>query len=308
MPDVEMGRGVEFDLIRKLQAGWGSLAVGLGDDAAILELPRGDRLVATTDSAIERVHFRLDWLTPQQIGYRAATAAISDLAAMAARPLGILVAIALPDESISLLPGLGEGIGMAAADAGTVIVGGNLSRAGIISITTTALGSSFSPLTRAGARPGDFIYLTGRLGGPTAALRSLRAGATPEPAIMERFTRPAARIAEARWLADRGAVAAVDVSDGLMADAGHLAAASRCDLDLDMERVPLMPGVEREDAFGGEEYELLVASRTPFPVEEFTRELGTALTLIGRAAEGEGAVKLNHALPLAGAGWVHFEG
>lgn len=307
MSDVAMGRGVEFDLIRQLRERWGRLAVGLGDDAAVLDIPRGDRLVATTDTAIDRVHFRRDWLTPQQIGYRAVTAAISDLAAMAARPIGILVAISFPKDFVSELSALGEGIGLATEAAGTVIVGGNLAQADVVSITTTALGACFSPLARSSARPGDFVYVTGRLGAPTAALRLLQGGRKPEQAIMQRFTTPSARVAEARWLAQRGAVAAVDVSDGLLADAGHLAAASGCDLDLEMERVPLFPGVEREDAFGGEEYELLVTSRAPLPAEEFGREFATPLTLIGRAVEGSGSAKLNHAIPLAGAGWVHFE-
>ena len=306
-PDVAMGSGAEFDMIRQLRQGWGRLAVGLGDDAAVLDVPRGNRLVATTDSSVERVHFRRDWLTLEEIGYRAVTAALSDLAAMAAQPLGVLVAMSLPRELASQVGKLGEGIGSAVEAAGTVIIGGNLSQSDALTITTTALGTAFEPLGRAAVQPGDLVYLTGALGAPTAAFKSLKSGARPPAAIMQRFVRPSARIAEARWLAQRGAIAAVDISDGLAADAGHLAAASGCGLKLDMKLVPLFAGAEREDALGGEEYELLVASRAPLPADEFSDRFDLALTLIGRAVEGEPVVHLDHAMPLGDTGWVHFE-
>ena len=310
MSDVAMGRGVEFDLIRRLRERWGTLAVGLGDDAAALDVPRGERILATTDSAVEGVHFRRDWLSMQEIGYRAATAALSDLAAMAARPLGVLLAISAPADARDDLLLLGDGIGDAVKAAGTVIVGGNLSQGDGITLTTTALGSAFAPLARSSARPGDFIYVTGGLGGPSAAIRALRTGVPAPHAIAERFRRPVARIAEARWLAARGAVAAIDVSDGLAADAGHLAAASGCGIDLESERVPLFPGAAPEDAFGGEEYELLLASRAPLPEQEFAARFGVALTMVGRAVEGEAQVRLTRAgkgVPLPDAAWVHFE-
>lgn len=310
MSDVAMGRGLEFDLIRQLRERWGTLAIGLGDDAAALEVPRGARLIATTDSAIEGVHFRRDWLSTRAIGYRAVTAALSDLAAMAAQPLGVLLAISAPVDSRDELLSLGDGIGDAVKTAGTVIVGGNLSQGDALTITTTALGSVFAPLTRSSARPGDFVYVTGSLGGPAAAIRAFKSGVPLSQAIRERFQRPVARIAEARWLAARGAVAAIDVSDGLAADAGHLAAASGCGVDLDSERIPIFPGATHDDAFGGEEYELLVASRTPLPDREFAARFGTALTMIGRAVEGEPQVRVmlaGKSVPLSGAAWVHFE-
>jgi thiamine-monophosphate kinase len=91
-----LGPGEEFDAIRRMLERWGDLAVGIGDDAAIIDLPRGDRLVASVDSTVENRHFRSGWLTPREIGYRAVAAALSDLAAMAARPAGILVALSIP--------------------------------------------------------------------------------------------------------------------------------------------------------------------------------------------------------------------
>ena len=124
---------------------------------------------------------------------------------------------------------------------------------------------------------------------------------------MQRFVRPSARIAEGRWLAQHGAFAAIDLSDGLAADAGHLAAASGCGLRLDMNLVPLFAGTTREDALGGEEYELLLTSRAPLPVREFTDRFDVALTLIGRGVEGEPVVRIDHAMGAGDTGWIHFE-
>ena len=128
-PALTLGRGREFDAIRALLARWGARAVGIGDDAAIVRVPRGDALLASVDTAIENRHFRDDWLTPREIGYRAVTAALSDLAAMAASPLGILVALALPQRWYSEVSALADGIGDALDAARTVILGGNVAAA-----------------------------------------------------------------------------------------------------------------------------------------------------------------------------------
>src|SRR5688572_5659531 len=227
-----LGSGPEFDLIRALQQRWGPLASGVGDDAATLRIPRGDAMVASTDAAFENVHFRRDWLSLEEIGYRATTAALSDLAAMAAEPRGILVALALPAVDREHVLRVADGIAQAVRAVGTVIVGGNIARADTLSITTTVFGSAYAPLQRTAVRAGDRVYVTGMLGGPCAALRDLEAGRTPAAAARERFARPNARIAEARWLARAGAVAGIDISDGLAADAAHLAAASNLALEL----------------------------------------------------------------------------
>lgn len=287
MTDTVLGSGAEFDLIRRLRERWGTLAVGLGDDAAVLEPPRGDRVVITTDSAIEHVHFRRDWLSMTEIGYRAATAALSDIAAMGAEPRGVLIALSLSAEGRDRLMELADGLGEAVRAAGTVIVGGNLSQGDTLAITTTVIGSAHSPLSRAGARPGDVLYVTGKLGGPSAALRAFQDGRTPAAELCGRFAHPSARIAEARWLAARGATAAIDVSDGLIADAGHVAAASGCALEIRAERVPVFAGATEQDALsGGEEYELLVTTRALLNEAEFSERFGIALTPIGRVVEG----------------------
>ena len=303
-----LGPGAEFAIVDTLRRRWGALARGIGDDAALLTVPRGEQLVASTDSAIEGIHFRRRWLTPREIGCRAVTTALSDLAAMGAKPLGVLVSLQLPSSARASLNGIADGIGDAVNHAGTVIVGGNLSRASVLGITTTVLGHVYAPLTRAGARPGDFLYVTGTLGGPAAAIRALKAGKKPGRELRARFARPVARIAEARWLAARGAVAAIDVSDGLMADAGHIAAASAAGIELDAERVPVHAGATIKDALsGGEEYELLLASRVPIADAEFRKLFGLDLTVIGRVVEGPARVRLAGARRVAARrGHDHF--
>ena len=279
---TELGRGAESDLIRALADRWGSLAVGLGDDAAILTSPRGENVVVSTDAAVEDFHFRRDWLSPREIGYRATAAALSDLAAMAATPLGLLVAFTTTADRANELLEVADGIGDAARAAGTVIVGGNLSAGASLSITTTVIGSVFSPLTRAGARPGDAVYVTGRLGGPASAARALANGTAPAPAHRARFARPVPRIREARWLAVRGATAAIDISDGLARDAEHLAMASGVSLRIDADVLPMLDGVTPDDALGGgEEYELLVTAAEDVDHAAFAVAFGLPLTRIG---------------------------
>lgn len=286
--DIRLGQGGgrEFDLIRQMRERWGSLASGIGDDAAVLQPPRGERLIVSIDTAIEGVHFRRDWLSPTDVGYRAVTGALSDLAAMAAAPRGVLVSVALPTERESELMQLADGIGESVRAAQTVILGGNLSQASALALTTTVLGSAFAPLSRADARPGDLLYVTGELGGARAAWRLLDGDVKPDSALFARFARPHARIQEARWLAARGAVAAIDISDGLGGDAAHFAAASDSVIQIDVERAPIVPGATVDDALiGGEDYELLVASRAPLPADEFVRQFRAPLTLIGRFVE-----------------------
>lgn len=309
MSGTNLGPGIEFDLIRRLRDRWGPLAADIGDDASVLRIPRGDQMVVSTDAAIEDVHFRRDWLTLQEIGYRAVTAALSDLAAMAALPTGVLVSLQLPPAAREGLMDLADGIGDAVRAANTVVLGGNLAHGDALAITTTVVGSAFTPLTRTGARPGDLLYLTGSLGGPSAALRSLEAKKTLAPELRARFAHPTARIAEARWLAARGAIAAIDISDGLAGDAAHLAAASDVAIEIQSERVPVFTGATTEHALaGGDEYELLLVARTPLPEADFTKHFAIPLTAVGRAVEGKPGAHFTRAgkRVAAPSGYDHF--
>jgi thiamine-monophosphate kinase len=284
--NIPLGPGAEFDAIREMLAQWGPQARGIGDDAAALDFPAGELLIASTDASVEGVHFKRDWLTPTEIGGRATAAALSDLAAMAARPLGVLLALGVPDDWREKLVELADGAGSVAAQHGCPIVGGNITRAraGELSLTITVLGSAREPLRRSGAHVGDRICVTGRLGGPGAALRDLLSSRVPLAEHLARFVSPVPRIREARWLAERGAHAAIDISDGLLSDANHMAVASRVTLSLDLDRIPCVPGVSpAEAAVSGEEYELLLA--IPADASDLTRELeaqfGVPLTEIG---------------------------
>lgn len=302
---IPLAEGAEFDAIRLLLARWGDRSEGIGDDAAVWRPPRGEQVVASVDSVVEGRHFRREWLTPREIGYRAVAATLSDLAAMAARPTGVLIALTVPGAWRDDLSGIADGIGDAVQFARTVVRGGNISGGGELSITTTVFGTAFEPLMRTGAHAGERIYVTGQLGAAGAALAMLLNGRR-DARLHERFARPVPRLAEARWLASNGASSAIDISDGLVADARHLAAASNVRLELDASCVPIVSGVDREPALAsGEEYELIVTGGD-FDTSTFEARFGVSLTDIGRVTEGPAAVHVTGARVEKLAGHDHF--
>jgi thiamine-monophosphate kinase len=307
--ETALGPGREFDVVRELIARWGERASGIGDDAAVLDVPAGERLVVSTDSSVEHTHFRRDWLSAREIGYRAAAAALSDLAAMAAAPLGVVVALSCPESWLGELANVAEGIGDVVAHAGTHVVGGDLSSGKELVLAITVLGTARAPLERRGARPGDQVYVSGTLGGPLAALDALRAGGEPSPATRARFVHPVPRIREARWLASHGAHAMIDISDGLLGDAAHIAAASGVRLVLELDALPTIGDMRPEDAaLSGEEYELLAVSPTDIDTSAFERDFGIPLTRIGRVDVGSPTVEAYvHGERVASrAGFSHF--
>jgi thiamine-monophosphate kinase len=290
--NIALGPGKEFDIVRSLLAEWGQSAERIGDDAAILEVPKGEKLVVSTDTSLEGVHFRRDWLNHFEIGYRATAASLSDLAAMAARPLGLMIALTLPKGDRSEARAIATGIREGASAVLCPIVGGDLSSGDVLSLTITALGSVARPISRAGAKPGQRVYVTGRLGGPAAALRAWNAGAQPSEQDRARFAHPIPRIEAAIGLAERGATSAIDVSDGLIADMGHLAAASKVCIEIDLARIPRLNGVSPlEAASSGEEYEIVVTG-PEIDVDQFSSEFGLDLTEIGRVVAGSSGVAL----------------
>jgi thiamine-monophosphate kinase len=304
-----MGAGHEFDLIRRLERRWGPAAQGLGDDAAVLDVPAGSRLVVSTDTSVEGVHFRRDWLTTGEIGYRSSVAALSDLAAMAAEPLGMVVALTLPADLAEAIDDIGNGIADASRTARCPIVGGDLTRGDQLSLTVTVLGFSVHPVRRRGARPGQDIVVTGRLGGPGAALRALSEGRMPEPTHRERFARPVPRLREAGWLAQAGATAMIDISDGLAPEARHLAAASGLTMVIDLDVLPAMAGLDAaQAALSGEEYELLATVPAGPDLAAFAHAFGIPLTRIGAVQDGEATATFlrgGDRVDLAG-GYDHF--
>lgn len=315
--DTPLGPGAEFDRIRALAARWGGRARGLGDDCAFIDAG-GERLAVSLDLSVEGVHFRREWLTAAEIGYRAAAAALSDLAAVAAEPIALLLALAVPaEETEAVIGALADGVADAAADCGAAIVGGDLSRAGGIVIDCCVIGRAAAEVRRRGARPGDRLVVTGALGGPLAALAEWRAGREPEPSARERFARPASRHEAARFLAARRARAMIDISDGLAGDLRHLLAASGVGATLEVERLPVLPAAQRAAARSGEppwsfaarsgeEYELLAAVPAD-AAERIVAECPVPATVIGSVETEPGlrATERGAAVALPG-GYDHF--
>ncbi|MEA2761995.1 MAG: thiamine-monophosphate kinase [Gemmatimonadaceae bacterium] len=290
--NIDLGPGKEFDIVRILVSELGKSAQHIGDDAAIVEVPAGDKLVISTDTSVDGVHFRREWLNHFEIGYRATAAALSDLAAMAARPLGIVIALTLPEADRVDARALATGIREGASAVLCPIVGGDLSSGKTLSLTITALGGVARPLSRAGAKAGQRVYVTGSLGGPAAALRAWQAGKEPTERDRARFANPIPRIEPAVGLAQRGATSAIDISDGLIADLGHIAAASKVCIEIDVDRIPHVEGVSSlQAANSGEEYEIVVTAPA-IDTEDFVAEFGLALTEIGRVVAGPQGVEL----------------
>ncbi|MCG8556346.1 MAG: thiamine-phosphate kinase [Proteobacteria bacterium] len=288
----------EFGRIQELRRRFccpsSDVVLGIGDDAALLS-PCTAALVVSVDAHVEGVHFRREWASLRQIGRRAVVAALSDLAAMAAMPRAALVAMTLPlGLQDAELYELADGIGDAARAHRCPIVGGNLSRASDLSLTTTVCGRcTGKPLTRQGARAGDGIWVTGQLGAAALGLAALTAGETGERArpFVQRWREPMARLEEGQQLGGVGR-AGIDLSDGLLQDLRHVCRASGLGAVLHADRLPLAAGHERlsrelglnglEVALGGgEDYELLAAlpphARPPqwaTRIGEFTDQLG----------------------------------
>jgi len=297
-----LGPGSEFERIRSIVARLGAGTTGIGDDCALVADGPG-LLVVSTDLSVEQVHFRTDWLSLGEIGWRAAAGALSDLAAAGARAVGILVSVGVPAGAAEGAPvELMEGAGEAVSAVGGVVLGGDLSRAGQWTVNVTVLGRAARPVGRAGARPGDGLWVTGRLGGSRAALAAWLRGEVPAPLARQAFAHPIPRLEAGQRLAAAGASAMIDLSDGLAGDAGHVAAASGCALDIDLALLPIHPDVAAQARLettsdaefagqGGEDYELLVALPPGFAAEDAARlaqETGVPLTRIGLVSRGTG--------------------
>lgn len=280
------------------------VALDIGDDAAVLKRLRGDA-VLSVDASVEGVHFRRAWATWDVIGARAFEAAMSDLAAMGSEPVAALVALALPPSKKEReVRELARGIARAARRHGCPVVGGNLTRASEVSITTTVIGEGRAHLTRAGARAGDDVFVTGPLGGAALGLACLeRRGVRGSAPFVKRLLEPRARVAAGRALAGV-AHACIDLSDGLVSDLVHVAVASGVAIEIDATRVPRPPGLEILAArlgldgsalvlAGGEDYELA------FTAPAYAR-LPIRARRIGRVLRGEGLIVLGAAKTFGG--------
>ena len=251
------------------------LAQHIENDAAEL----ADGVVVTQDALVEGVHFRFDWISWRDLGWRAAVVNLSDLAASGARAEGLVVTLAAPRSVlVDRVLELYEGI----AETRIPVVGGDTTEAESVVLGVTAVGRSARVPGRAGARPGDRVVVTGPLGRAGAAFRR------------GTYERPPLRLAEGQELA-RYAHAMIDLSDGLAVDAGHIAERSRCRVVIDLDDVPLAAGATVDDLGFGEDFELLAA------VHEAGR-----FNVIGRCETGEGFVLTRGGEPYELCGWEHF--
>ncbi|MGM0552489.1 MAG: thiamine-phosphate kinase [Pseudomonadota bacterium] len=302
------GADSEFELIRRYFAEPAAAAqapdglrLGIGDDAALLAVRPGQELVVAVDTLVEGTHFFSDH-PPASLGHKALAANLSDLAAMGAEPLGAVLSLVVPAVDHDWLAGFSHGFLALAGEVGVPLVGGDTNR-GPLAISVTVLGEvpAGQALRRGGARPGDRLVVSGALGGAAAGLahetrRRTRAEVPAdagEPACARLFW-PPARLVLGRALRNR-ARAAIDISDGLLADLGHLCAASGCGARVEWSRVPqdrLLAGMAESEAracalSGGEDYELLFALPADEPLDLLAFSVDTPLTVIGEMTEGD---------------------
>jgi thiamine-monophosphate kinase len=307
----------EFDLIRRLRAvveGEEELpphvSVGSGDDAAVT-VP-GGATATSVDSLVEGVHFRRETFPLASIGHKAMAVALSDLAAMGAAPGEAYVQLGVPEDlDLAGAEELAGGLGRCAAANATAILGGDVSRAPVLWIGVTVVGHApraEALVARNGAEPGDVLVVTGELGGAGAGLRLLEdqrleaaLDAGLAAGLKRRQLEPQPRLAAGRSLAEAGAHAMIDLSDGLAGDARHLAEAGSVRLEIELERLPLAPGVEEVAAASGaeaavlaasagEDYELLAAlpaGRLAAATAALAGE-DLGLTMVGEVREGAG--------------------
>ncbi|HEX5596065.1 MAG TPA: thiamine-phosphate kinase [Micromonosporaceae bacterium] len=304
----------EFGLIARVTARLRTGAaclLGPGDDAAVVAAP-DRRVVASTDVLVDGRHFRRDWASAAEIGHRAAAANLADIAAMGATPTALLVALCAPPElDVEWAEGLADGLNAEAALVDAGVVGGDMSASPVLTIAVTALGDlgGVAPVLRGGARPGDIVALAGRVGYAAAGYTVLSRGFRTPRLLVEAYRRPQVPYAAGPVAARLGATAMIDVSDGLVADLGHVAAGSRVGIDLYRKAFDI-PDQMRDaaHALGVDPYRWIFAGGDDHALAA-TFPPGVALPegwrVIGRVREGDGVTVDGRSLS-GPAGWDHF--
>jgi len=319
---MNLGPGKEFERIRGIIAQIAAIAgdvSNLGDDCALLPVG-GTTLALSIDNSFENVHFRTDWLDFKEIGFRATGAALSDLAADGAKPLGVLVSLGIPptnakqgaDPAAEIMAGVATMVNNVEGK----VLGGDLVRSDRYMVDICAIGTAERPVRRSGAHEGDALWVTGYLGGAALALQRFQDSGRMTAALRNRYACPEPRIDAGRWLAAHGATAMIDISDGLGADAQHLAAASEVSIEINLEHIPCWEEVDPMTAVAsGEEFELLCTMPPTFAdasASAFRAETGLQLSRIGTCLRGAGGRRggvrlLDHSQPVAlPAGYDHF--
>jgi thiamine-monophosphate kinase len=330
---VKVSEAGEFGLIHRLaelvQANrtvapaWRNLVLGIGDDAAVWQAEPGLTL-ASTDCLIEGVHFTLETSGWHDLGWKALAVNLSDIAAMGGEPRYALVTLGLPgDTDLSDVEQFYLGMLELAQEVGTAIVGGDTSASPVVFINMAVTGqASKTLLTRSGAKPGDSVAVTGWLGAAAAGWQLIQQKKEITEAmspLIQAFSRPRPRLDTGRRLVEAGVAAAIDISDGLVADLEHICAESRVGAVIQVDRVPVHPEVKRafkQEALalalsGGEDYELLFAAPEAI-IKDVQPGLDGPVTIIGEiTAARPGQVNLvdeaGRPFSLTHKGWRHFD-
>lgn len=318
----ELGEFPFIERIRKLLPSDAAVEVGVGDDCAVFK--SGDRrIMVSCDMSVENVHFTLDAATPEQIGWKVAAASLSDIAAMGGTPLFLLISLSAPGEtSVQMLEELYKGLADAAGHCGATIIGGDTTRSPsglVINVTVVGQAQHERYLTRAGAVSGDVLIVTGNPGHSAAGLDAQLKGHAA-PVLREAHYHPIPRIAEGQWLCKRDDVhALIDTSDGLLADAGHIADASGLGLAVTSASIAIDPELATYCADtrqnlqdfalrGGEDYELAFAAH-PDSCGDLISAFRGAFTLnasiVGLFTDEFSGVMLDGERPV-GSGFDHF--
>ena len=333
---TKVGELGEFALLARLQQRLKQVDAppvvrGIGDDCAVLRPADGHDLLVTTDTQEEGVHFRRNWSTPQDIGWRCLAVNVSDVAAMGGVPLGAVVALSLPETlAVTFVEAMYDGMSALASAYDCPIIGGNISKsAERLSVTITVLGSAprDGAVYRASARAGDGIWVTGDLGAAKAGLEALihpqAVAGLPTGAVLSRYRRPQPRLREALFLRQHGAHSLIDLSDGLSSDLAHVCEASGVGARLHADRIPIsdetrqVAGALGLDPLilalhGGEDFELCLTAPPDAaePLEQgFHGQFDCPLTCIGTIQPGTGVTLLyqdGSEASLAPGGYDHF--
>ncbi|MEO5853831.1 MAG: thiamine-phosphate kinase [Nocardioides sp.] len=312
-PDATLADIGEFGLIEAFTALFDQgehVLVGPGDDAAVLRVRTG-HVVVSTDLMVEGRHFRRDWASAADVGHRAAAQNLSDLNAMGGRATSLTIGLAAPaDLPASWATEFAAGFAEEAALVGASVVGGDLTRADEIVIAVTVLGAcTVAPVLRSGAEAGDVVAITGRQGWAAGGLAVLGRGFRSPRVLVEAYRRPEPPYDAGQVAAEAGATAMIDVSDGLVADAGHIASASAVAIDLHRSAFEIPEPLQAVGAAlgadpvqfilgGGDDHALLAT----FPD---TASVPQGWTVVGEVTRGSG-VTVDGAAYEGPAGWTHF--
>ncbi|MQA27967.1 MAG: thiamine-phosphate kinase [Micromonosporaceae bacterium] len=311
---MTIGETGEFGLISRIIArtvAGPACLLGPGDDAAVVAAPDG-RVAASTDVLVEGRHFRRDWSTAVDVGRRAAAANLADIAAMGAVPTALLVALcAPPDLEVRWAEQLADGLNDECALVGASVVGGDISSSPTLTIAVTALGDlrGGEPVRRSGARPGDVVAVAGRLGWAAAGHTILSRGFRSPRKLVEAHRRPEPPYAAGPAGARLGATSMIDISDGLVADLGHLCEASGVAIELTRDACEVPPQMsDAAAALGVDPYDWVLAGgddhalAATFPANA---DLTGEWRVIGRVRDGSG-VTVDGKLYEGAGGWAHF--